>query len=393
MVQFSALRQSLNQALKSSHPWVPIVLTSVLSSFWVMTGAFSSIDRIASQEPEGADPTWAQAETIPGSGVSDSVAPGSVAPSSVDPDALAYDPLALAAESPYEIKDLEVVDSDRERSIPLRIYLPEGTTPAPVILLSHGLGGSRLTLSYLANHWAARGYGVIALQHLGSDDAVWRSVEPDQRHKALTAAATVDNFLLRVNDIPAVLDQLERWSKDTQQTWVQQLELARIGMAGYSFGAITAQAIGGQRFLGRSLFQDDRVQAVVLLSPSSPLQGTPQQAFSTVTLPWLLMTGTADVSPIGNFDVASRLAVFSALPPGNKYELVLQDGEHSVFADGPFENDRYPRNPNHHRATIALSTAFWDAYLKQDKTALGWLTSQAPRQILEPNDRWQWDSP
>jgi len=290
----------------------------------------------------------------------------------------AYDPLSLASEFPYQVKDLEVLDPERERSIPVRIYLPEGSAPVPVIVLSHGLGGSRLSLPYLASHWAARGYGVIALQHLGSDDAVWRSVEPEQRQKALTAAATVDNFLLRVKDVPVVLDQLEAWSKDPQQAWVQQLDLSRIGMAGYSFGAITAQAIGGQHFMGRPLFQDDRVQALVLLSPSSPIQGTPQQAFSTVTLPWLLMTGTADISPIGNFDVASRLAVFSALPPGNKYELVLEDAEHSAFADGPFENDRYPRNPNHHRATIALSTAFWDTYLKQDKTALGWLTSPAP---------------
>jgi predicted dienelactone hydrolase len=361
MVRLTAFRQSLQFRQR----WGAIVLTSFLSSGVVMAEA-----PVFSKETE-----LPQTISAPGSPVSD----------------LFYDPLSLGLNYSYQIKDLEVMDSQRQRSIPLRIYLPEGPAPAPLILLSHGLGGSRMELAYLATYWATQGYGVIALQHLGSDDGVWRSVEPEQRYKALAEAATVQNFLLRVQDIPAVLDHLERWQRDPQQHWVQQLDLSRIGMAGYSFGAITAQAIGGQRFWGRPRFQDDRIKAVVLLSPSSPYKETPDQAFPAVTIPWLLMTGTADVSSIGNVDVASRLAVFPALPLGNKYEVVLKDAEHSAFGDAPLSTDRYPRNPNHHRATIALSTAFWDAYLKEDGTAQAWLASDAPRQqILETDDRWQW---
>ncbi|TVS18352.1 MAG: hypothetical protein EA424_11055 [Planctomycetaceae bacterium] len=48
-------------------------------------------------------------------------------------------------------------------------------------------------------------------------------------------------------------------------------------------------------------------------------------------MPWLLMTGTHDTSPIGGQTVKSRLAVFPALPPGDKYELVLDSAEHSAF--------------------------------------------------------------
>ncbi|MEY2977020.1 MAG: alpha/beta hydrolase family protein [Prochlorotrichaceae cyanobacterium] len=306
-----------------------------------------------------------------------------------------YDPLSLLPEQSYEIRDLEVLDSTRDRSIPLRVYLPQSllpqSNPVPVILLSHGLGGSRAGLSYLASHWAARGYAVIALQHLGSDETVWRSVAPEHRYKALAEAASVENFLLRVKDVPAVLDQLEAWQRDPEQDWVKSLDLNRIGMGGYSFGAITAQAIGGQRFFGRPLFQDDRIQAMVLLSPSSPQKEDPHQAFRSVHIPSLLMTGTADVSSIGNIDLASRLAVFSALPPGDKYEVVLKDAEHSAFGDAPLATDRYPRNPNHHRVTLALSTALWDAYLQQEATAQAWLASDAPRAVMEENDRWQWN--
>ena len=50
-----------------------------------------------------------------------------------------------------------------------------------------------------------------------------------------------------------------------------------------------------------------------------------------MNIPWMLMTGTKDVAPIGDADMKSRLAVFPALPPGGKYELVLYGAEHSAF--------------------------------------------------------------
>lgn len=101
------------------------------------------------------------------------------------------------------------------------------------------------------------------------------------------------------------------------------------------------------------------------------------------------MTGTKDLSRIGNIDMASRLAVFPALPEGDKYELVLNDAEHSAFSERALPADQTPRNPNHHRAILSLSTAFWDSYLKEDKEAKDWLQSSAVRSVLEDEDRWQ----
>jgi hypothetical protein len=51
--------------------------------------------------------------------------------------------------------------------------------------------------------------------------------------------------------------------------------------------------------------------------------------------------------------------------------------------------DLGPRNPNHHRAILAFSTAFWDAYLGGDVAARGWLQGPRPRAVLEERDRWQ----
>jgi hypothetical protein len=86
-------------------------------------------------------------------------------------------------------------------------------------------------------------------------------------------------------------------------------------------------------------------------------------------------------------EVADRL--FPALPPGGKYELILDRAEHSAFTDRPLPGDVEKRNPNHHRVILALSTAFWDAWLCDDAAARAWLDGEGPRSLLEKNDGWQ----
>ena len=118
-------------------------------------------------------------------------------------------------------------------------------------------------------------------------------------------------------------------------------------------------------------------------------RSSPQDALGKVTLPWLLMTGTNDISRIGNTDLDSRLAVFPALPPGDKYELVLYGAEHSAFTDRDLPGNHPPRNPNHHRVILALTTAFRDTYLRNDAAAREWLRGDGPNSVLEENDRWR----
>jgi predicted dienelactone hydrolase len=302
----------------------------------------------------------------------------------------AYDPLALPSVEPVQHLDLSLRDGKRQRDLPLRVYLPPTSAPAPVVLFSHGLGGTRAGSAYLGEHWAARGYVAVFLQHPGSDDTVWKDQPRGERLAAMNAAASGSNFKLRVQDVPAVLDQLAAWQTEVGQPLAGRLDLVHVGMSGHSFGAVTTQAVSGQTFLGgRALFTDPRITAALAFSPSSPARGEPSAAFGAVGIPWLLMTGTRDVSIIGAADVASRLAVYPALPPGSKYELVLEDAEHSAFSDRALPGDHVARNPNHHRAILALSTAFWDAYLRQDPAARAWLQGDGPRSVLEAKDRWQ----
>lgn len=304
--------------------------------------------------------------------------------------AFAYDPLAVEKPDAVTTQDLTVRDEARQRDIPLRVYLPADKAAAPVILFSHGLGGARENSPYLGKHWAARGYVCVFLQHAGSDASVWKNAPAPQRLGELKSAASLQSLLDRTKDVPAVLDQLERWQKSGDHPLQGRLDLAHVGMCGHSFGAVTTQAVSGQTTVqGKQNFTDARIDAAVAFSPSPPRLGSPAQAFGSVKIPWLLMTGTRDDSPIGDITPKSRLTVYPALPPGQKYELVLDGAEHSAFSDRSLPGESGRRNPNHHRAILALSTAFWDAYLRENAEAKSWLDGEAPKSILEKPDRWQ----
>ncbi len=301
-----------------------------------------------------------------------------------------YNPLRPVSTQPVQHIDFTMHDQTRNRHIPLRIYLPSNSDSSPVVLFSHGLGGTRKGCTYLGNHWAARGYVSVFLQHPGSDDSVWKDRPAGQRMVEMRKAASPQNFLFRVEDVPAVLDQLTVWNQMDGHELHRRLDMSRVGMSGHSFGARTTQAVSGQSYnLRNAQFTDSRIRAAIILSPSSPRRGDPAGAFRSVRIPWMLMTGTKDISPIGGADLTSRLDVYPHLPAGGKYELVLHGAEHSAFTDRPLPGDTITRNPNHHRAIIALSTAFWDAYLREDNAALAWLEGAGPRSVLEDADRWQ----
>ena len=64
--------------------------------------------------------------------------------------------------------------------MPYLIRYPAGVTGAvPVVVFSHGLGGSRRGAVYYAEHLASHGYVVVMVQHPGSDASIWRTIRPD----------------------------------------------------------------------------------------------------------------------------------------------------------------------------------------------------------------------
>ncbi len=298
----------------------------------------------------------------------------------------AYDP-SKVAEGAVESKTYELKDTTRDRVIPLRVYLPADKKPMPVVLFSHGLGGSRDNNPYLGEHWAKRGYVVVFIQHPGSDESVWKEAAALERMTAMRQAASAKNYIDRTKDVPAVLDALATWNAEKGHPLNGRMDLEKVGMSGHSFGAQTTQVMAGQS-AGRISLRDPRIDAAVMMSPSPPARGDAAAAFATVKIPCLLMTGTLDDSPIGNSTPADRLKVFPHLKEAPAWQVVFDKATHMDFGQRTLRGVEI-KESRYHRAILGLTTAFWDAELKGRPEALKWLNDGSAKKVLLPEDRWE----
>jgi predicted dienelactone hydrolase len=298
-----------------------------------------------------------------------------------------YDPLRLPA-GEIVSKTFDVRDATRDRTLPVRVYLPKSEKPSPVILFSHGLGGSRDNNRYLGEHWAGRGYLVVFIQHPGSDESVWKESQLGQRVGAMKEAASGQNLILRVEDIPAVIDAMTVWNTTRGHPLNGRLDLKHIGMSGHSFGAITTQSVAGQTIGGRVSFTEPRLTAAVMFSPGPPKLGDPAAAFGQIKIPCLLMTGTLDSSPIGNTSAQDRLRVFPFLTHAPAWQVVFDKATHMSFGERDLKGNSEKPN-RYHKAILALTTAFWDENLCGNKAAQAWLNGPSARSVLLPEDRWE----
>ena len=294
--------------------------------------------------------------------------------------------------SPVRELRLEPVDESRSRIVPVKVYISGERFPQPVVLFSHGLGGSRENNLYLGKSWAAAGYVAVFMQHPGSDEDVWKSVGIGERQAALKSAASARSSRERFADVPFVIDQLEIWNKQDGHELYRKLDLEHIGMSGHSYGAVTTLAVAGQEYPLNRSFPDDRIAAFLAMSPQPGKGVDPQKAFGHLTKPILCMTGTDDASPIDpTLEPSARREVYAALPPGDKYQLVLKDAQHFAFGDSQRFRTRQ-RNLKHHPAIQQISLNFWNAYLKDDAEAKRWLRSGQPisNTGLSDDNVWEW---
>ena len=241
-------------------------------------------------------------------------------------------PLAFAQTPSYTDETWQ--DPRRQRAVPVRIRWPLGVAPAggwPVVIYSHGLGGTRDGGDVWGNAWAAAGLVVVHLQHAGSDtDAVRGEASSFTDRAALRSVGGPDQLLARLQDVLFTLDEMTQ-RKTIDKAW-RDVRLDAVGMAGHSFGAHTTLGAGGQTYPGHAGIKEPRIAALIALSPTLPGRGDAAQAFAAVIQPTLCITGTLDGDVVGNGTTPDkRAAVFGALPAGNKAMLLLKDADHMTF--------------------------------------------------------------
>ncbi|KKC23883.1 alpha/beta hydrolase family protein [Sphingomonas sp. SRS2] len=282
-------------------------------------------------------------------------------------------PVSVLAAAPITLCENAWHDPVRRRTVPVRIRVPAGAAKLPVILFSHGLGGSLDAGAIWAQGWAEAGFAVVNVQHPGSDSAIFGK-------PGFKSALGGDQLMARAGDIQFVIGELGR--RVIEGTCdLKRIDMARIGMAGHSFGAQTVQAIAGQQFLFvmEPPMSDPRVRAAIGFSPSPPLIGSPAEAFARIRIPFLSITGTEDAVPsVYPVTALQRQEPFRMMPPGDKFLLVLNGATHEMLAGQLSPTMLNGEPPVHIRNTvIAISVAFWRAMLQADKPALQWLQNPA----------------
>jgi predicted dienelactone hydrolase len=282
-----------------------------------------------------------------------------------------------------EVAGLVLRDEKSNKDVRVRIFYPVIAGKYPVIVFSHGAGGSDTCCEALTRHWAT--YGYITIQPIHEDSVVQRRSSGDENARFPEAVReALKNPALwesRPRDISFLLDSLDGLQKRVAGL-NGKINSDRIGVAGHSMGSYTAEAIAGALVdlpghPGQN-YSDSRAKAILCLSPQGPGQfGLTAHSFSNISLPFMGITGSLDnLGPLAN--AAWHKVPFERSQPGDKYEVFIQGASHMSFITAETVNAaRSSQAAAILGYTNSASLAFWDAYLKDDPAAKQFLQSDA----------------
>lgn len=158
----------------------------------------------------------------------------------------------------------------------------------PLLVISHGSGGSHLLYRTLAHHLAGNGFIVGMPEH------------PFNNRNNNTLAGTVENLTNRPRHLRCAIN----WFFDSSQ-FKAYLKPNSVSIIGHSLGGYTALAVAGGKPIsfpkeskdGKAhpitVTHDDRVKALVLLAPAAVWFRTPG-ALRGVDIPILMLVGEKD---------------------------------------------------------------------------------------------------
>jgi predicted dienelactone hydrolase len=306
--------------------------------------------------------------------------PTASAESTITPAGLpSAQPIAPAHDAPRMV-DMQWTDALRQRDVPVRLYWPEGASmaaPAPLVVFSHGMGGSRAGYSYLGRYWASQGFASLHVQHAGSDRSVWTG-NVFKLFGNLQTATSEANALDRAKDVSFAITSILN-SKE----FGPQINASAIAVAGHSYGANTAMLVGGATVErdGKPLsMRDERVKALILISaPPFTGEGDMGAILGPIKVPTLHVTGTEDVIRVPGYysDVSDRIAVFNAIAAPMKLLTVFKGATHSIFTDRSSPSG-FELNTAVKKATRELSGLFLKSVLAgaPGKAVDDWMLSQ-----------------
>ncbi|MDA1371681.1 MAG: dienelactone hydrolase family protein [Proteobacteria bacterium] len=232
----------------------------------------------------------------------------------------------------------------------------------PLILFSHGSGGTRFGYIYFVEHMASHGYIVMAADHTGNARFTFLDGKPVISGGTRAASSATD----RPNDISFLLDSMAKMNAGADSRFAGRINLDQVAVSGMSFGGSTSINV---------LNQDDRVKAGVILAP-----GGPTQERKNVSTPIMMIIGTED-SVIG-LQGNERNRNYFEESQGPHYLVEILDAGHMTFTSVNQYNPMYGRGfgtgvrtsngepltyiaaDEAHTITVAYALAFFNTYVR-----------------------------
>ncbi|MGD1940291.1 MAG: alpha/beta hydrolase [Leptolyngbyaceae cyanobacterium] len=306
------------------------------------------------------------------------------------------------------------LESLNQLTLPTDLYLPDGQN-APLIVISHGLGGNRATLAYLAQHLASYGFAVAVVEHPGSSAA---------QLEALLSGQTADviepeEMIRRVTAIQTLLDELEPVAPDPAIG--NRVNLQQVGVLGQSLGGYTALALAGATVQSASLepvcpvqtatssplnlslllqcavldlpqplppLADQRIQAAIAINPLDSAVFGPV-GMAAIAVPTMMVSGSADtVTPA----LTEQIRPFTWLDVAERYFLLMENGTHfSTIYEPVASEDTIPLPSGligptpeaAQRYLQAMSVAFFKTHLAGEETYRAYLHQAAVQPLSQ----------
>lgn len=270
-----------------------------------------------------------------------------------------------------------------------------GSTPYPLVIVSHGYPGSRYLLSYLTANLASKGYVVAAIDHTDS-------VYDDQKGFEST-------LLNRSSDQLFTIQSLDDLSRQPESFLHNLVNASNVAIVGYSMGGYGALASAGagysessrlMNFVPGGYLKDwradspkfqardrSRIKAIVAIAPwgeQPPYKAWDAQGLAGIHIPSLFIDGDRDdVADFAN----GVWPAFEQAVHSERCLLVYENARHNVGGIPPpdlpltygllqsmdepvWRKDRITSVNQH------FITAFLDVYLKGEQSEASYLHVQ-----------------
>jgi predicted dienelactone hydrolase len=208
-----------------------------------------------------------------------------------------------------------------QRAVAAVAYTPGTGICRGIAVISPGAGGSETGYRYLGEAMASLGYLSLVVGHQESGrSAVRDRVRGSGLREGLADLITEpEAYRGRFMDIAAA----KRWAQD-------QCKGGESVLIGHSMGAATVMMEAGARnkVSGQGT---DSFNAYIALSPQGTGSIFPENAWSDIRRPVLLLTGTRDTE-LGGASWETRTEPFRNMPPGCKWLGVIDGASHLNFA-------------------------------------------------------------